>query len=69
MEIITTNKIQSKIYTIRGVRVMLDRDLASLYEVETKVLTKQLKGILIGFLVILCFSFQKMSLKIGGHNL
>ncbi len=27
--------IQSKIYTIRGVKVMLDRDLAGLYEVTT----------------------------------
>lgn len=30
--------IQSKIYEIRGVRVMLDRDLAELYGIETKVL-------------------------------
>ena len=29
--------IQSKIYVIRGQRVMLDRDLASMYGVETKV--------------------------------
>lgn len=28
--------IQNKIYEIRGCRVMLDKDLASLYEVETK---------------------------------
>ena len=32
-----TQDIQSKIYTIRGLQVMLDRDLAKLYEVETKV--------------------------------
>lgn len=32
-----THDIQSKIYTIRGLQVMLDRDLAKLYEVETKV--------------------------------
>jgi len=43
MEIITTNQIQSKIYTIRGVRVMLDRDLANLYEVETKVFNQAVK--------------------------
>ena len=30
--------IQNRIYEIRGERVMLDRDLAALYEVETKVL-------------------------------
>ena len=36
MEIIRS--IQNRIYEIRGVRVMLDRDLADLYETETKVL-------------------------------
>lgn len=35
MELIN-NDIQSKIYTIRGLQVMIDRDLAELYEVETK---------------------------------
>jgi ORF6N domain len=34
---------QSKIYEIRGVKVMLDFDLASLYEVETKVLNQAVK--------------------------
>lgn len=29
--------INSKIYTIRGLQAMLDRDLASLYQIETKV--------------------------------
>ena len=28
--------IQNRIYEIRGERVMLDRDLAALYETETK---------------------------------
>ena len=35
--------IQSKIYVIRGQRVMLDRDLASMYGVETKVLSQAVK--------------------------
>ncbi len=30
----------SKIYTIRGKRVMLDRDLAKMYGVQTKVLNQ-----------------------------
>lgn len=30
--------IQNKIYEIRGIRVMLDFDLANLYDVETRVL-------------------------------
>ncbi len=33
--LITIESISSKIYFIRGVKVMLDRDLAVLYEVET----------------------------------
>ena len=35
--------IQSKIYVIRGQRVMLDRDLATIYGVETKVLNQSVK--------------------------
>lgn len=46
---ITTTKnfdidsIQSKIYLIRDQRVMLDRDLAELYQVETRQLTRQVR--------------------------
>ena len=36
--------IQSKIYEIRGQRVMLDRDLAAIYGVETKVLNQSVKS-------------------------
>ena len=35
--------IQNMIYTIRGQKVMLDSDLARLYEVETKALNKAVK--------------------------
>ena len=35
--------IQNRIYEIRGERVMLDFDLASLYEVETKALNQAVK--------------------------
>jgi hypothetical protein len=35
--------IQSKIYDIRGFKVMLDFDLATLYEVETRVLNQAVK--------------------------
>ena len=35
--------IQNRIYEIRGERVMLDRDLAALYEIETKRLTEAVK--------------------------
>jgi hypothetical protein len=35
--------IQNKIYDIRGFKVMLDFDLAILYEVETRVLNQAVK--------------------------
>ena len=35
--------IQSKIYEIRGQKVMLDRDLAEMYEVQTKALNQAVK--------------------------
>ena len=35
--------VKNKIYEIRGQRVMLDRDLAQLYGVETKVLNQAVK--------------------------
>ena len=44
-ELITINDqtIQDKIYTVRGVQVMLDEDLALLYGVESKRLNEQVK--------------------------
>ena len=36
-------EIQSKIYEIRGQRVMLDFDLATMYGVETRVLNQAVK--------------------------
>ena len=43
LTILENQTIQNKIYTIRGVRVMVDRDLAELYGVETKRLNEQVK--------------------------
>ncbi len=37
---ISAENIQSKIYTIRGLQVMLDKDLADLYNVETRALNQ-----------------------------
>ena len=41
--LIPAERIESSIYSIRGERVMLDRDLAALYGVETKVLKQAVK--------------------------
>ncbi len=35
--------IQHKIYEVRGMKIMLDFDLAELYEVETKALNQAVK--------------------------
>lgn len=35
--------IQNRIYEIRGIKVMLDYDLAELYEVETRALNQAVK--------------------------
>src|SRR5947199_9225285 len=40
---LTTNQLGRLIYEIRGERVMLDSDLASIYGVETKTLNRALK--------------------------
>ena len=40
---ITAEQIRSRIYTIRGVQVMLDSDLAQLYHVETKRINESVK--------------------------
>ena len=41
--IIGNSDIQDMIYTFRGKQVMIDRDLASLYQVQTKRLNEQVK--------------------------
>ncbi len=40
---ITISNIENKIYTIRGLQVMLDSDLAMMYQVEPRVLNQAVK--------------------------
>ena len=40
---ISTESIKNKIHTIRGIQVMLDEDLAELYNVETKQINRAVK--------------------------
>jgi len=42
-ELVPIELIASKIYLIRGIKVMLDRDLAELYDVETKILKRAVR--------------------------
>jgi len=41
--VISQTQIENRIFTVRGVQVMLDRDLAEMYKVETKVLNQAVK--------------------------
>ena len=41
--LVPSERIESKIYIIRGQKVMLDSDLAELYDVKTKVLLQAVK--------------------------
>ena len=41
--IIVEEVVMNKIYIVRGQKVMLDRDLAELYQIETKQLKRQVK--------------------------
>ena len=41
--LLNTDEIRNRIYTVRGVQVLLDTDLAELYQVETKVLNQAVK--------------------------
>ena len=48
--------IQNKIYEIRGTKVMLDFDLAEIYQVETRVLNQAVKRNIARFPEDLCFN-------------
>ena len=51
--------IESKIYTIRSCRVMLDHDLAELYQTETKVLKQSVRRNLDRFPTDFMFELRK----------
>jgi hypothetical protein len=42
--VVPTDAVQEKIYIIRGTKVMLSHDLATLYEVEPRALIQAVKG-------------------------
>ncbi len=66
---IPVEHITEKIYLIRSMKVMLDRDLADLYQVETRALKQAVRRNIERFPRILCSSSPQRSCKIGDHNL
>lgn len=55
--------IQNLIYEIRGQKVMLDKDLATLYEVKTKSLNQAVKRNIMRFPVNFMFQLEKEEWK------
>ncbi|MDR0803559.1 MAG: ORF6N domain-containing protein [Rickettsiales bacterium] len=62
-EVKILDKNINKIYTIRGVQVMLDSDLAELYEIETKKLNQAVKRNLHRFPTDFMFQLDKDDLE------
>ncbi len=60
---IPIEKITGKIYLIRGQKVMLDRDLAGLYEVETKQLKRAVRRNIDRFPADFMFELTKAELE------
>jgi hypothetical protein len=58
-ELITNEKIQNRIYTVRGLQVMIDSDLADLYGVEVKRLNEQVKRNIERFPAGFCFRLSE----------
>lgn len=56
----TENVVLNQIYIIKGQKVMIDRDLASLYGVETRVLKQSVKRNIERFPVDFMFELSKV---------
>ncbi len=62
-------RIENSIYLIRDEKVMLDRDLASLYGTQQKRLSRQSGVTSVVSQKILCLCSIGMNSRFGGHNL
>jgi len=58
-QIITTNEIEDKILNIRNLQVMIDRDLAELYGVETRRINEQVRRNINRFPESFCFKLTE----------
>ena len=62
LSIISDNAVINKIYELRGRKVMIDRDLAELYGVQTRVLKQTVKRNLSRFPEDFMFEMSKQEL-------
>ena len=61
--------VMSKIYNLNGQKVMIDRELAGLYGVETKALKQAVRRNINRFPSDFMFEMNNNTLQIGGHKL
>lgn len=64
LDIIPVEAVINKIYVFRNVKVMLDRDLAELYGVETRRLNEQMKKNINRFPLDFMFQLDKKEFEI-----
>lgn len=67
--LIDEDLLKSRIYTIRGVKVMLDADLAEIYGYSTKVFNRQVKNNIDRFPEEFRFQLNASDIKILRCNL
>jgi hypothetical protein len=63
MDLVPAERIENKIFLIRGKKIILDRDLAILYGVETKYLKRQVRRNLDRFPPDFMFKLSKQEFK------
>ena len=62
-ELVPMSTIENRIYTIRGVQVMIDRDIAELYGVETRRINEQVKRNQDRFPESFCFQLNEIEFE------
>jgi hypothetical protein len=62
-------EVAGRILVVRGQRVILDADLARLYDVSTKAFNQAVRRILPASLETSCSSLLIRKLRVQGHNL
>ena len=67
-DIIPIEEIENKIYLIRGQKVMLDRDLAFLYGIQTKHLKRAVKRNISRFPEDFMFPLKKNEMQALGYH-
>ena len=67
--IVPIEKVTEKIYHIRGVKVMVDKDLAALYGVKNKVLKQAVRRNIDRFPVDFMFELSKKEYQSLGHKM